>query len=100
MSGHSVESDVPITLTGPEVAAARRAVRLLALRYHMNYCQNARKGKAAQAARNLERFDEALDLYERLGGDSDTIRDPEDAPVARVLPPAGGRDHERDGGAS
>lgn len=53
----------------------------------MNYRQNARKGRAAQAQRNLENFDAALDLYERLGGDSDTIRDPEDEPEARLLPP-------------
>lgn len=83
--GHDAETDAPITLTGPEVEVARRGARLLALRYHMNYCQNARKGKALQAERNLERFDAALDLYERLGGDPDTIRDPEDAPEAHGI---------------
>ena len=74
-----------IILTGDEIEIAQRAVRLLLLRCHMNYRQNARKGRATQAARNLEKFDDALDLFQRLGGDPDSVLDPEDAPEARAI---------------
>ena len=71
-----VESTV--VLVDEEVAMAKNAVKRHLTRIRSAYRREVRAGRPHYAASTLRRFDAYLDLYERLGGDPDEVRDIED----------------------
>lgn len=71
-----VESTV--VLVDEEVAMAKNAVKRHLTRIRSAYRRELRNGNGHYAGHSLRRFDAYLDLYERLGGDPDEVRDIED----------------------
>lgn len=64
-----------VVLVDDEVLMARTAVRKYLTKIRTNYRNDLRKGQRHFAGTELRRFDDYLDLYERLGGDPDEVRD-------------------------
>lgn len=67
-----------VVLTDGEVELARHAMRGWLGRIRLDYRRNVRRGDERHAQFCAEKFDTALDLYERLGGDPDRVVDIED----------------------
>lgn len=70
--------DLTVVLVDEEVFLARSAVRKKLVELRKKYVQDHRRGRPQYAEAKLRGFDAYLDLYERLGGDPDEVRDPED----------------------
>ncbi|NUO57258.1 MAG: hypothetical protein HOV78_11370 [Hamadaea sp.] len=67
-----------VVLVDDDVLMARTAVRKYLTKLRNNYRAALRNGgREHYAGTHLRRFDDYLDLYERLGGDPDDIADPE-----------------------
>ena len=64
-----------VILDEDEAAIAAVAVRMYLANLRATYRTNVRKGLEIYARRCVEKFDDALDLYERLGGDPDQVLD-------------------------
>ena len=71
-------SEGSVVLADDEVLMARTAVRKYLQKLRNNHRANLRRGRDHFAETQLRRFDDYLDLYERLGGDPDEIADPQD----------------------
>lgn len=70
-----------VILLDDEVLMARTAVRKYLTKMRNNYRNDLRKsGRGHFAMTKLKRFDDYLDLYERLGGNPDDIPDPDQTP--------------------
>lgn len=80
MSNETTQVTESVILVEREVLLARTAVRKYLTKIRNNYLNDLRRGERAAhfAATELRRFDEYLDLYERLGGDPADVIDPED----------------------
>ena len=70
-------SELSAVLIDDEVLMARTAVRRYLAKMRTSHRREIRQGKTHFAETHLRKFDDYLDLYERLGGDPDEIRDPE-----------------------
>lgn len=73
-------SDAPrvvdvVILDEGETVVAKISVRMYLGNLRGAYRRNVRRGETEHAARCVEKFDRALDLYERLGGDPDQVPD-------------------------
>lgn len=77
MSSRSTEPQLVdiVILDEQETRIAAVAVRAYLGDMRATYRRNISKGEQAHADRCIEKFDRALELYERLGGDPDAVRD-------------------------
>jgi Na+/phosphate symporter len=71
---HALLDTETVILVDDEVQRVRVAVRNYLQKLRGDHHNRLRRGKPT----SMTRFDTYLDLYERLGGDADEIRDPED----------------------
>jgi hypothetical protein len=75
MSQQAPQVNMAVILTEDEAGMAKVAVRYYLGKVRKSYRQDVAKGLMEYARIKEERFENALDLYERLGGDPDQVLD-------------------------
>ena len=69
-------TEAEVTLTGEDVLRARRAVAALLNHERREYVAATRRGNQTHARFSLERWYAYADLFDRLGGDVNSLHDP------------------------